>query len=70
MSVATRKIFDTRALAAFAQLFEVKIEQSSPPPPDTKITIPTSEQYVSIYPDITVIVRSSPVTPFITIDML
>lgn len=70
MSIATRKIFDTRVFAAFTQLLEVKIEQSTPPPPDTKITISSSEQYISIYPDITVIVRSSPVAPFISIDML
>jgi len=68
--MATRKLFDMRIFAAFTQFFEVKIDYLSPPPPDTKININTTERYVSIYPDITVIVRSFPDAPFVSVDIL
>lgn len=68
--MATRKLFDTRMLAAFTQFFEVKIEYPSLIIPDTKINVSMTEQYISIYPDITVIVRSFPDVPFVTIDVL
>lgn len=70
--MAARKLFDTRVFAAFTKLFEVKIEHFAPIIPDTKINVGAIpvERYVSIYPDITVIVRSFPDAPFVTVDML
>ena len=70
MSTLTRKLFDTRALAAFSQLLEVKITPSYSDAPNTKIDVAPTENYISIYPDITVIVRSFPDAPFVTVDML
>lgn len=70
MSTFTRKLFDTRVLSAFTQLLEVKIQPSYSDVPNTKIDVIENEKYISIYPDITVIIRSFPDSPFVTVDML
>lgn len=70
MSSLPRKMFDSRALAAFSQLLEVKIQPSYSDIPNTKINVAPTERYISIYPDITVIIRSFPDAPFVAVDIL
>ena len=64
---STRKIIDSRLVASISHLISVKIQDDSLPP-DTKITVKSYDSVVSS--DMSVVIHTFPVTPFVVIQIL
>lgn len=69
-TTSIRKCIDSRLFGTISQLINVKI-QDDIVPPDTKITVKSSNSVVSDGGgDLSVVIHTFPVTPFVVIQIL